>query len=94
MLMRDVYESIMDQGNYNNYMLTGFISDLRTALLIFVFLGFVVFGTLIIAIEWRYLYLKFLEERTKHAKLLYYAVVFLTLILLAYLFNLFFKSNR
>ncbi len=73
-------------------MLTGFISDLRTALLIFVFLGFIVFGALVISVEWRYLYLKFLEPRTKRAKLIYYGVVFATILLLVYLYNMFFRT--
>lgn len=73
-------------------MLTDFISKLRTALLVFVLLGFVIFGALVISIEWRYLYLKFLEPRTKRAKLIYYCVVFATILLLIYLYNMFFRT--
>ncbi len=75
-------------------MLTGLISDLRVVLMIFVFMGFVVFGALTISIEWRYLYLKFLEPRTKRAKLVYYGVVFVTVLLLLSLYNMFFQNFR
>lgn len=65
------------------------INNLRSVLLVMVFLGFIVFGGLVIAVEHRY-YVQYLEGKYKYSKLLYWIAVLLTAGILLVMYRIFF----
>ncbi|MBN1168846.1 hypothetical protein JXA63_03050 [Candidatus Woesebacteria bacterium] len=70
-------------------MLLDLIKNLRTALLIIVFIGFIFLGVLTIFAEHKYYVLHF-EGKFKYAKLIYWMVAIMTAAALMVMYRLFF----
>ena len=70
-------------------MLLKLIGNLRTVLLIIVFIGFIVFGLLTIFAEHKY-YLLHFEGKFKYVKLVYFMAVIMTVAALIIIYWLFF----
>jgi hypothetical protein len=76
-------------SSYDVDVLSELIGNLRTALTVIVFVGFVVFAGLLIAAEHRYYVLHF-EGKYKYSIMLYWLIVFLTVAALIVIYRIFF----
>jgi hypothetical protein len=76
-------------NSYDIDMLLKLISDLRTALVVIVFIGFIAFGVLLIVAEHR-VYVLHIEGKFKFSKVLYWLAVLLTAGALIVIYRIFF----
>ena len=70
-------------------MLSELIGNLRLALLVIVFIGFVALGVLLIAVEHRY-YVLHIEGKFKYSKLVYWLAALVTVAALLSVYRIFF----